>query len=130
MRDENLALIKRGYEAFGKGDFDTVRDMMSGLDAVWRTPGYGPFESEYKGPEGVIEYFTTLVKLSGGTFKSVPEAFFADDDQVVAITHNTGTREGKILDTHVIHVFHIRDGKVYEVTTYAAEPKRNEEFWA
>jgi uncharacterized protein len=130
MREENLALIKRGYEAFGKGDFDTIREMMSGPDAVWRTPGYAPFNAEYKGFEGVIQYFTTLSKLSDGTFKSEPETFFADGDQVVCVTHSTGTRDRKMLDSHMIHLFRIRDGKVYEVTTFVAEPKRHEEFWA
>jgi uncharacterized protein len=129
MRDDNLTLVKRGYEAFSKGDLDTVREMMA-PDCVWRTPGYGPFRAEYTGPDEVIEYFTSLAELSEGTFKSEPEAFFADDERTVALVRNTGTRKGKVMDTYVIHVFRVRDGKLFEVTTFASEPKRNEEFWS
>ncbi len=129
MRDENLALIKRGYEAFAKGDLDFIREM-SAPDCVWHTPGYGPFKLDYKNPEGVIEYLTSLFELSDGTFKSEPEAFFADDDRVVVLDHVTGTRKGKTLNTYLVHMFRVRGGKVVETTTFASEPKRNEEFWA
>ncbi len=129
MSDENLALIKRGYEAFARGDLDFIREM-STPDCVWHTPGYGPFKPDYKGPDGVIEYFTSLFELSDGTFRSEPEAFFADGERVVVLDHLTGSRKGKMLNTHVIHMFRVRDGKVAETTTFASEPKRNEEFWA
>ena len=129
MRDENLALIKRGYEAFAKGDLDFVREM-SAPDCVWHTPGYGPFKPDYKSPQGVVEYLTSLFELSDGTFKSEPAAFFADDDRVVVLDHVTGTRKGKTLNTYLIHMFRVSDGKVVETTTFASEPKRNEEFWA
>ena len=68
--------------------------------------------------------------FSEGTFKSEPEAFFADDERTVALVRNTGTRKGRVMDTYVIHVFRVRDGKLFEVTTFASEPKRNEEFWS
>lgn len=129
MRDENLDLIKKGYEAFGKGDLEFVRSMLS-AEGVWRTPGYGVLEDEYKGREGVVKYLTSLFELTDGTFKSESEALFADDDRVVSLDHITGTRKGIVLDTHVVHVFVVRDGKVVEVTDFASEPKANEAFWS
>jgi ketosteroid isomerase-like protein len=69
-------------------------------------------------------------KLSDGTFKCEPEAFFADDDRVVVLDHVTGTRNGKTLNTYVIQVFRVGGGKVIETTTFVAEPKRHEQFWA
>ncbi len=129
MREENLALVKTGFEAFGKGDLDYVRGMIAD-DGVWRTPAYEPFLPEYKGPDGVIKYFTALAELSGGTFKIEPTAFYADDERVVVLDHVTGSRLDKMLDTDMVHVFRVRDGKMVEVTTFASDPKRNEEFWS
>ena len=33
---EDVALVRRGYEAFSAGDMDTLRDLFT-EDAVWRT---------------------------------------------------------------------------------------------
>ncbi len=129
MREENLALIKKGYEAFAKGDLEFIRSLTA-PEGVWRTPGYGQLDQEYKGPEGVIRYLTSLAALTEGTFKSESEAMFADDERVVSLDHITGMRKGIMLDTHVVHVFVIRDGKVIETTDYASEPERNQAFWA
>lgn len=129
MREENLALLRRGYEAFAKGDLDTIRGM-SAEDCIWRTPGLAIFDAEYKGIEGVIGYLTKLVEMTEGTFKTEPEAFFADDEQVVVLEHITGSRLGRTLDTHVVHVFKVHGDKVYETTEYAAEPKLLETFWS
>ena len=129
MREENLALLKRGYEAFSSGDLDTIRGMAH-KDEVWTTGGWGDFKPEYKGVEDVIGYLTKLVEKTDGTFKDEPEAFFADDDQVTVIEHVTAARKGRKLDTHFIHVFDIKDGKVSRVTEYSSEPKKSEEFWS
>lgn len=129
MSEEKLALIKKGYEAFGKGDFDFIRTMVS-PDVVWRTPGYGMLELEYKGADGVIKYLSTLYELTAGTFKSESAAMFFDGDRVVSLDHITGSRKGIDLDTYVVHVFLFRDDKVIEVTDFVSEPERNGAFWS
>lgn len=129
MRDEDLAIVKKGYEAFGKGDLNGLR-ALSTPDCIWRTPGFGSFRAEYKGIDEVIGYLADLARQSGGTFKTEPESFLADDDLVACLSRNTGTRDGKRLDTQVIHLFRLHDGKIYEIMTYAAEPDRNAEFWS
>ena len=129
VSEENLALIKKGYDAFGKGDLEFIRTMVS-LEGVWRTPGYGMLEHEYKGPDGVISYLSRLSELTEGTFKSESEALFFDGDRVVSLDHITGVRKGIELDTYVVHVFSFRDGKVIEVTDFVSEPERNAAFWS
>ncbi len=129
MRTDNVALMERGFEAFTTGDLDTVRGM-SAADCVWHTAGAGWMAPEYKGPDGVIEYLTALFEESEGTFKDEPEAFFGEEDRVVVLEHVTADRAGKHLDTHVMHVFEIHDGKVTETTEFAAEPLKLQEFWS
>ncbi len=128
MREANIALLKRGYEAFSKGDLDVIREI-STADGIWRTPGFGPFEPEYKGIEGTIEYLTKLVEMTDGTFKVEPMTFMADDEHVLVLEHITASRQGRLLDTHVMHVYDVHDGKVFETTEFVAEPRKLEEFW-
>lgn len=126
---ENLALVEQGYEAFSKGEIDRLRELWA-PDLVWRTPGYGVLRREYRGIDQVMGYLMGLAELTGGTFHSEPEAMFDNEDMVVSLDHITGSRNGKVLDAHVVHVYRIRDGKLVEATDYAAEPHRGEEFWA
>jgi uncharacterized protein len=128
VREENVATLRRGYEAFARKDLGTIRETFAS-DCVWYTPGI-VFDPEYKGMERSLEYLSKLIELSGGTFKAEPEAFLADDEHVVVIERVTGTRSGKTLDSRVVHVYRLRDGKVAEVTEYQSEPKKTEPFWS
>lgn len=130
MREQNLELATRGYELFGKADLDTMKKEIFSPDVVWRTEGFAPFETEYKGIEAVVGYFGGLFERSGGTFKAEPLHVYADDDRAVVIQHVTGTRAGKLLDTRMVLVFEIHDGRVFEVTQFGAEPSKLEAFWS
>lgn len=129
MRAENIALLRRGYEAFAKGDLDTIRRISSD-DGVWRTPGFSPFESEYKGVDGTIEYLAKLFELTDGTFAVEPVTFVADDDdRVFVLGHVTAMRKGRLLDTEVVHMYMVRDGKVFETTEFVPECGKLAAFW-
>ncbi len=128
MREETLAQIKRGYEAFAKGDLDTIR-AMGAVDEVWYT-ACPTFEPEYKGIESIIGYLVSLATLTDATFKVEPEMFFAEEDRVVVLERITATRKGRMLDTPFVHIYEVLAGKVTRVTEFAAEPKKLEEFWA
>ncbi|HET6963271.1 MAG TPA: nuclear transport factor 2 family protein, partial [Acidimicrobiales bacterium] len=110
MREANLTLVRSAYEAFGKGDFDTLRTLMAD-DVVWHTPGIYPFEVDYKGVDGVLGYFTKLFELTDGTIRVEPEHMLADDDRVVVLERVTGTRLGHHIDFHDVVVYEISGGK-------------------
>lgn len=128
-REEHLAMVGRGYGAFTKGDFDTLRELNDD-DTVWRTPGLGPFKTEYKGAEGVIEYLTQLFELSEGTIKVEAEHMLADDDRVVVLDHITASRHGKNIDFHDVLVYEFKDGKFRSITQYELDEKALEAFWS
>ncbi len=129
MREENLTLVRSAYEAFGKGDFVTLRTLLAD-DVVWHTPGIYPFQVDYKGPDGVIEYFTELFALTDGTIRVEPEQMFADEDRVVVLERVTGTRGGHHIDFHDVIVYEISGGKQSAVTQYEVDVKALESFWA
>ncbi len=78
----------------------------------------------------MLGYLKKLVELTDGTFKTEPESTAAHDSHVTVVENFTGTRKGRTLDTHVVHVYEVHDGKISETTEYAAEPKKLEELWA
>ena len=44
----NIAILRRGYDAFATGDVGTVSELIA-PDAVWHVGGHHPFSGEYKG---------------------------------------------------------------------------------
>lgn len=132
MSKQNLAherLVRTAYEAFAKGDLDTLRTLNT-EDSVWHTPGISPFNTEYKGVDGVMAYFTQLFELTEGSIKVEPEHMYGDDERVVVVQRVTASRHGKRIDFHDVLVFEIRVGKLHEITQYELDVKTLETFWA
>ena len=128
MIEENVALIKRGYELMGKGDLDTLRDLFTD-DALWHTV-HGAFEPDYKGIDAVFGYFGELFTRSGGTLKLEPIHIVTDNERALVLQHVSATREGKLLDVTMVLVFEYRGERIYEVTEFATDTSLIETFWS
>lgn len=132
MSEDNIAVVKRGYEAFSKGDFDALRAMAAEKE-VWATVlgGAPGFEDEYHGPDGVNQFFARLLEVTGGTFRDEPEAFVnVDDHRVAVLDHITATRDGHTLDHRVVHIFDVRGGKIEHVSEYTDNPRAVAAFYS
>jgi len=125
----NAVLMRRGYEAFGSGDLETLTGLFA-ENAAWHEPGSSLIAGDYIGREQVFEFFGKLAGLSGGTFKADPVDILADDERAVAIQHSTATRDGRTLDTRDVLVFEIRDSKVVDVELYARDVELENSFWS
>ena len=64
----NAVLMRRGYEAFGSGDLETLTGLFAD-NAAWHEPGSSLIAGDYIGRDRVFEFFGKLAGLSGGTFK-------------------------------------------------------------
>lgn len=109
----NVALVRKGYDAFKSGDMDTLRELFAD-DIVWHSGGDNPLSGEYKGQDEVFELFGRFLELTGGTVDMQIHDVVANDEHAVALLHVTAEREGKRLDQNEVHVLHVRDGKVTE----------------
>ena len=96
----------------------------------WHISGRSPLAGTYKGHEEVVGFFTQLMERSGGTFNIEIHDFLASDDHVVVLTHETGERNGKSLDSNFAHIWHLRDGKAVEFFAIARDQYADDEFWA
>jgi ketosteroid isomerase-like protein len=104
---DNVEVIKRGYEAFAAGDVEAVMNSFDD-DVEWIQPGESAISGTYHGKSEGMEYLGRLAEKSV-TVKL--DRILADGDMVVALTHITmGDESG-----HDADVFTLRDGKTVRV---------------
>ncbi|MBV8812015.1 MAG: nuclear transport factor 2 family protein [Acidobacteriaceae bacterium] len=111
---ENIALVRKLYEAFSRGDIKTILDHVTD-DIEWSNPGPStiPYSGERMGPAQVREFFDRLVGTQENVNLAIDE-FIAQGDKVATLGRYTGNVKGtgRAFDSLVGHFFTIRDGKV------------------
>ncbi len=125
----NVTLMKKGYEAFGKGDMGILSELFD-QDATWHFPGESPLSGDHKGRDAIFAFLGQVAVLSNGTFKSEPHDFLANDEHAVVLTNSTASREGKELNMKEVNVYQIKDGKAIEAWSFPEDQRANDEFWS
>ena len=106
-QQDNIDLIKRGYEAFASGDVETVMALFDD-DVEWVQPGNSTISGTYHGKGEVAQY---LANLGAKGPRVTLNRLVADGDTVVALTDVTvGDDRGSNAD-----VFTVRNGKTTRV---------------
>ncbi len=119
---DSVGLVRGVYEAFAKGDVQTVLGLLS-EKVEWNEAEHFPYwpGGPFIGPQAVLT----------GVFARIPNDFdgFAVDvrrlvgggDTVLAELRYRGTAKatGKRLDAQVAHVWDVRDGKIVRFQQYA-----------
>lgn len=126
---ENVEMIRRGYEAFDAGDMATLRELFA-EDAVWYVAGNGVLSGAKQGREAVLAYFGELATRSDGTFKVTLQELIGGDNHIVGLQHNHAETNGKTLDTDGALTFQIRDGKITEGREFFDDTAQGDAFWA
>jgi ketosteroid isomerase-like protein len=129
MAHPNEALVRKGYEAFAKGDMQTLGELFA-EDVVWNIPGKNPLAGTRKGQQEVFEQFGQIAEMTGGNFGIEIHDILANDEHTVALVTTKGSRDGKSIEDHQVHVFHIRDGKVTEYWGHPTDQYAIDEFWS
>jgi ketosteroid isomerase-like protein len=112
--DENVEVVRRGYEAFNAGDMETLTEIFD-EGASWHTPGRGPLAGDYEGRDAVFGQFGRFAGGTGGTFKAALQQLSSSEDgRVIGVHHNSAERDGKHLDVGCCLVFELKDGRVID----------------
>ena len=128
--DENVATMRRAYEAFNTGDLDTVAETFD-ESVVWHLPGRSSMADDYEGRDATLEYFGKLAQETGGTFRAELQHLAADgDSRVVGIQRSTADRGGKHLDVADCIVFELKDGRVTDGREHFENLYAWDEFWS
>ena len=129
MAHPNEDLLRRGFDAFGRGDMAAIAELFAD-EIVWHVPGNSPLSGDYKGRDSVLGFLGKSAELSGGTLKVEVHDILANDEHGVALVRNTAQRGGKSLDNHAVQVFHIRDGKAVETWFHPGDQAATDKFWS
>ena len=129
-REQNLQVVQRGYEAFGRGDIPGLLAILAD-DIEWTTPGPAelPIAGTRHGVAQVAQFFTTLNEVF--QFEGFePQAFMADGDRVAVFGTSTVRfrSSGTLMPAMPwVHSFQLTNGKVtrfqeyFDASAFAAE---------
>jgi hypothetical protein len=110
QREQNIALIKKGYEAFNAGDSDTVMGLFDD-NSEWIQPGDSAISGTYHGKQ---EIAGLLAKMGDKQTSVTNDHIVADGELVVMLGQTTVAGE----TTEAATVFTVRDGKTVRVQAY------------
>lgn len=108
--EQNMKLIKKGYEAFNAGDSDTVMSLFD-ENVEWIQPGDSAISGTYHGKQEIAEL---LAKMSEKQASVTSERMLADGDLVIMLGQTTVAGE----TTDAATVFTVRDGRTVRVQAY------------
>jgi uncharacterized protein len=110
-QDQNIEVVKKGYDAFSKGDIETVLSVYD--DKIeWVQPGDSDISGTYRGKRELGDY---LRRLGEKSTVVKPHRFLADGDTVVVLSKDTVGGE----TSQDALVFALRGGKVVRAHLYA-----------
>lgn len=119
MSEQNIAMMRELYDAFGRGDVPAVLGAFD-PQIEWNEAEGMPYGGVYTGPEAVAENVFGPVTGDVADFQVRAEEFFATGDEVVSLGRYTGrgAESGKELDVAFAHAWTIRDGKIARFRQY------------
>jgi hypothetical protein len=128
MADSKEDIIRRGYQAFGEGDMETLGSLYT-PDVVQREPGNNQTSGEYKGVDSVMGLYGMLFELSGGTFAVELKSVKTEGDKVVTVHGAKAEREGKTLDVDQSIEFSFSGDKVSVLDVSSSDQAAEDAFW-
>lgn len=118
MSDELVQLVKKGYDAWNRGDRTWVLDHMS-PEVEWITPEEDPDSGTYRRYEGVEHYWSQWRAAVGQLNFKIEELIDAGQSVVVvARRQGKGEHSGLEISDRVIQVFDFEDAICVRVREY------------
>jgi ketosteroid isomerase-like protein len=118
---DNVDVVRKGYEAFGRGDINGLLAQLD-PDVEWRTPGPAdlPTAGERRGHAAVQDFFQNLFAIVE-IQRFEPRQFIAQGDMVMVIGDDTSRIKatGTIAEIRFVHAFTVRNGTVVAFEEFA-----------
>jgi uncharacterized protein len=129
MAHPNEDLLRRGYEAFGTGDLDTVFGLFA-PDMVWHNGGTNRLTGDYRGHEAIMGMFGQLIELTGGTLRlDIHDVLVNDTHGAVLVTAHA-ERDGQPIAVREVNVWHLADGKATEFWVFPEDSAELDKMFA
>jgi uncharacterized protein len=125
----HITLVRRGYEAFSKGDMATLAQIIA-HDAVHHVGGHSPMTGDYKGFEAIMDYYGRTMEETDGTFKIEIQSLAADGHgHVMARHHVTAKRRGREFDGSGGLFFEIMSNQAIDIIQVEDDLDAVDQFW-
>ena len=115
MSQENVATVRRLYDAFAAGDVETILSLLS-PDIVWTEAENFPYadNNPYRGPEAVLTGVFGRLGTEWQGFGAHPEEFLDAGDTIVVLGRYSGTcvATGNDMSPQMAHVLRVVDGRI------------------
>jgi ketosteroid isomerase-like protein len=111
---QNVALIQKIFEAFGRGDTEAILDHFSDdCELFYPGPAIIPYTGRKKGRAEIRAYFEAILSNQSNHNIRI-DRYIAQDENVVAIGWYTGVvnSTGKTIDTPLVFTFELHSGRV------------------
>ncbi len=123
-------VVRQGYHGFNTADIELLSRIFD-EESSWETPGQSSAAGLRKGRDAVFGQFGRYGGETDGTFKAELVSVTADAaGRVVGIHHNSGTRNGKTLDTTCCITFQVRDGRIVSGKEHFFDLYNWDRFWS
>ena len=120
MPEDNAARVRSMYDAFSRGDVPFVIGLFD-PQIEWREADNFIYPSgPYVGPQAVLEGVFQRLAVDWEGFAAVPDEILPSGDTVISLGHYHGTYKatGKRANAQFVHVFQLRNGKVFRFQQY------------
>lgn len=111
----NVAIVRRSYEAFARGDLDAVvADMAETIE--WHQAQGLPHGGVYRGVAEVrASVFDPLDRDWWSAFSAAPDEFLDAGSDIVVLGRYRGIAKetGRELDVPFVHIWSLRDGRAW-----------------
>jgi uncharacterized protein len=129
MTHPNAELFREGYDAFGKGDLDRLRELFS-PDITWHSPGSNKYSGDHVGIDAVLGLFGRFNEDTGGNFQTEIHDILANDEHGVALGTLHAARGDKRVDDRYTHVVHVEGGRITESWIFQENLAAIDDLWA
>ena len=93
--EQNVATMRRAYDAFNTGDMDTLTELMD--ETVWHLPGRSSMAGDYEGRGATLAYFGKLAQETEGSFRAELQHLAVDGEgRVIGMQRSTADRDGAL----------------------------------
>ena len=125
----HAALVRKGYDAFSRGDMKTLSALMTG-DCTHHVPGHNSMSGDYKGLDAVLEYYGQLAGETDGTMRVEVQHLFTDGRGHVMSMHRvTAERRGRRLDEMGGIIFRVVGEKITDLDECVEDQDAADAFW-
>lgn len=125
----HAALVRKGYEAFSRGDMDTLSGLMTS-DCTHHVPGNHSLSGDYKGLDAVKDYYRQLAAESDGTMRVELQHLFSDGrGHVMSVHRVTAQRRGQSLDAMGGIMFRVVGEKITDLDECVEDQDVADAFW-